>query len=52
MKYGLPIKGLEVLFNVANLTNTEERKYLRGDNRPIQIERYGWTSDLGLRYTF
>jgi len=52
VKYGLPIKGLDLLFNIANITNTEERRYLRGDSRPTQIERYGWTSDVGFRYSF
>lgn len=51
-KYRLPIKGLELMFNMANITDTQEEKYRRGDSRAISIERYGWTADLGLRYTF
>ncbi len=51
-KYRLPIKGLEVMLNWANITDAEEVKKLRGDERPTSIERYGWTADIGLRYTF
>jgi TonB-dependent receptor len=48
----LPLKGLELLFNVANINNKQEEQYMKGDSRPIHVESYGWTSDLGLRFTF
>jgi len=48
----LPLKGLELLFNVANINNIQEEQYMKGDSRPIHVESYGWTSDLGLRFTF
>lgn len=51
-KYKLPIKGMEIMFNMANLTDTREVVKLRGDSRPTSIEGYGWTADLGLRFTF
>lgn len=51
-RYKLPVKGLELMFNMANITDTEEVKKLRGDDRPTSIERYGWTSDIGLRFSF
>ena len=51
-KYELPLKGLEVMISMANITDTQEVKKRRGDDRPISIERYGWTADIGLRYTF
>jgi len=51
-RYQLPLKGLEILFNVANINNIQEEQYMKGDPRPIHVERYGWTSDLGIRYTF
>jgi len=51
-RYKLPVKGLELMFNMANISDTQEVKKLRGDDRPISIERYGWTADLGLRFTF
>ena len=51
-RYQLPLKGLELMFNMANINDTQEVKKRRGDDRPISIERYGWTADLGLRFTF
>jgi hypothetical protein len=51
-KLGLPVKGLELLFNVANLNNIQEKQYNRGDSRPTYVESYGWTADLGIRYSF
>lgn len=50
--YTLPLKGMELMFNMANITNTQEVMKLRGDKRPTSIERYGWTADLGLRFSF
>lgn len=49
-RYKLPVKGLELMFNMANITDTKEVKRRRGDARPISIERYGWTADVGLRF--
>jgi len=49
--YKLPIKGMEILLNMANIGDAVEVKRLRGDSRPTSIERYGWTADLGLRFT-
>jgi TonB-dependent receptor len=48
----LPVKGLELLFSIANINNKQEEQYMKGDPRPIHVERYGWTSDFGIRYTF
>ncbi|MEN8203871.1 MAG: TonB-dependent receptor [Bacteroidota bacterium] len=48
----LPVKGLEILFNLANLSDTRETHYRRGESRPHIIESYGWTADFGLRYVF
>ncbi len=48
----LPLKGMELMFSVANINNIQEEQYMKGDSRPIHVERYGWTSDFGLRYTF
>jgi len=50
--YKLPIKGMEIMLNIANIGDAHEMQKLRGDNRPTSIERYGWTADLGLRYKF
>ncbi len=45
-------KGLSVIFNINNLTNTPERAFL-GSRRFITREEYfGWTGDLGIRYGF
>ena len=51
-RWGTPLKGLEVLFNVANINNILEQQYYRGDSRPTNLEAYGWTADLGVRYIF
>ena len=54
-KYELPFKnlpGMDVIFNVANINNILEQEYLRGDSRPVSLQQYGWTSDLGIRYSF
>ena len=48
----LPVEGMEVLFNVANISNFQQVSTMNGDPRPTYIESYGWTSDLGLRYNF
>lgn len=46
------LKGLEVLAKIANLTNFTETTRMRGDPRPTYVEKYGWTADLGVRYSF
>ena len=48
----LPIKGMEILFNIANINNIIEAEYFRGDSRPASLQAYGWTTDFGLRYIF
>ncbi len=45
----LPIKGMELVFNVANINDIEETSRLSGDSRPTNLERYGWTTDMGIR---
>lgn len=46
------LKGMEVVANLANLSDFTETSRLKGDPRPNYIEKYGWTIDLGLRYSF
>jgi outer membrane receptor for ferrienterochelin and colicin len=46
------LKGLEILANIANLSNFTETARLQGDPRPTYMEKYGWTADLGIRYKF
>ena len=46
------LKGFEVLAKIANLTNFTETTRKRGDPRPTYMEKYGWTADLGIRYSF
>lgn len=48
----LPLEGMEVLFNVANISDYQQVSTMLGDSRPTYMESYGWTSDLGLRYNF
>jgi TonB-dependent receptor len=46
------LKGLEILANIANLSNFTESARMQGDPRPTYMEKYGWTADLGIRYKF
>jgi hypothetical protein len=48
----LPIKGLVIRLNVANINNMVQTSNLKGDYRPTYQESYGWTSDLGVVYNF
>ena len=53
--YGFDLKNnksLEVLLKIANLTNSEECIRYKGDQRPITVEQYGVTANIGLRYRF
>ena len=55
LTYDIPVKGdgkLQVLGNFANLSNFKEVQRLRGDPRFTYVEAYGWTFDLGVRYSF
>lgn len=47
----LPVKGLELLFNISNINNIQEEQYMKGDTRPLHVESYGLTIDFGVRYT-
>jgi TonB-dependent receptor len=49
--FGL-FKGFQVIGNFANLNGSVEAKKYRGDPRLLSIEQYGWTMDLGVRYSF
>lgn len=53
--YGFSLRNnslLEILFKGANLTNSDDKIKYRGDKRPISVEKYGITLELGLRYKF
>jgi len=53
--YGIKIKNngiLEILFKVANITNSEDIIRYSEEYRPISVEQYGVTADLGVRYKF
>jgi TonB-dependent receptor len=53
LTYDIPVKfrgDLQVLMNVANLSNYMEVRKKRFDPRPTYQEAYGWTIDLGVRY--
>ncbi len=43
-------KGLTVIANVNNLTNQEEKSYIRYLEYPTRRELYGRTIDLGIQY--
>lgn len=53
--YGFDLKSkglIEILLKVGNLTNSEDRIRYRGESRPITVEQYGVTADLGIKYRF
>lgn len=53
--YGFNIKNkgtLEFLLKLANLTNSEDRIRYSEELRPISVEQYGITADIGVRYKF
>ncbi len=55
MAYSIPSKipgKLQVLGNIANMTNFNEVSRLRGDSRFTYREAYGFTIDMGIRYRF
>ena len=46
-------KGFQLIGNFANLNNITESQYYRAlPNRPTSQENYGWTVDLGVRFSF
>lgn len=47
----LPVNGLELLFNYANINNPILSQNNLGDVRPTYQESYGWNAYFGLRYT-
>ncbi|MDR3626628.1 MAG: TonB-dependent receptor [Ignavibacteriaceae bacterium] len=48
----LPIPGLELLLNYANINNPIGYQNYLADSRPTYSESYGWTIDFGCRYRF
>jgi len=42
---------VSLFLNVNNLTNVSEGAFLGNRDFPTGEEFFGWTSDLGLRYT-
>ena len=52
IKQKLPIKGMQIYFNLNNFTNAVDRSLIAGNPYPSKEEYYGMTMDLGLRYRF
>ena len=48
----LPVKGLKLRCDVANINNAQQVSSLVSGPRPTYIESYGWTSDFGVMYNF
>ncbi len=45
--------GVSLFLNVNNITNTPEFIFLAANQRfPIEEKYFGWTADLGFKYTF
>jgi hypothetical protein len=49
VKQDLPWYGIQLLFNVNNLTGQSERDVNERTSFPANEERYGMSADLGLR---
>ncbi|MGC8654827.1 MAG: hypothetical protein ACP5US_12645, partial [Candidatus Kryptoniota bacterium] len=45
----LPMKGLSLVFDLANISNPTQYQNDLGDSRPTYLENYGWTADFGIR---
>jgi TonB-dependent receptor len=52
IRQALPVQGLELLFNFANINDPIEYQNYQADTRPTYVENYGWTTDFGIRYKF
>ncbi len=50
MKQKLPIKGLQLFFNLNNITDALDRSLYHSSSFPNSEEFYGKTIDVGLRY--
>lgn len=46
------LKGFQIIGNFANLNDIIEGTDSRGNGRYGSLENYGWTADLGIRYSF
>ena len=46
------ISGFDLIANVANLGNFTEKTTVRADPRPVTLNSYGLTVDVGLRFRF
>lgn len=51
-KFSGTLKGFEIIGNFANLNDFVEQKIYRDEKRQLYMENYGWTVDLGARYSF
>ncbi|MBK8946882.1 MAG: TonB-dependent receptor [Ignavibacteriae bacterium] len=49
LKQTLPWYGIQLFFNLNNLTGTEDTDLNQKNSFPASIERYGMTGDIGLR---
>ena len=48
----LPIDGLQVFFNLNNITTAVDKALISGSKYPVSEEHYGMTGDIGIRYSF
>ena len=48
----LPFEGMEVFFNLNNLTNEIEKDIINHRSYSRYLEDYGRTANLGMRYIF
>ena len=48
----LPLDGLQLLLNLANINDPVGFQNYLGDPRATYAENYGWTVDFGVRYSF
>ncbi len=51
LKQKLPVKGLQIYFNMNNITNAVDKSLIAGNKYPTAQQYYDMTMDLGIRYT-
>jgi outer membrane receptor protein involved in Fe transport len=44
--------GFKVFANMNNVTNRSERAFLSQESFPTREAQFGWSADLGLRFSF
>ena len=52
LKQDLPFLGMQIFFNLNNITSEIDQTIMRCNDFPTLEQRYGRTADLGIRFKF